>query len=186
MKRLLVIAMVLMPFSQASGASIGVPSNPLWTNTGISVLATDTVSFTGATAAWTFQGLPLFGPEGSFQALFAFDEWITNLQHGQLIGFIGNAALDLNEFPRVIAQDVPGLFEIGAGPITATGRTGTLWLGFNDGYVTGTSDNEGSGSVDVSLNNSNNLNPVPEPATLLLLATSLAGIGAFARHRRKS
>jgi hypothetical protein len=185
MKRLLVIAMVLMPFSHASGASIRVPSNPLWTNTGISVLATDTVSFTGATAAWTYQPLPLFGAASSFLADGAFDEWITNLQHGQLIGFIGNAALDVNEFPRVIAQDVPGLFAIGAGPITATGRTGTLWLGFNDGYVTETSDNLGSGSVDVSLNG-NNLNPVPEPATLLVLATSLAGIGAFARHRRKS
>jgi hypothetical protein len=101
------------------------------------------------------------------------------------MGLPPNAALDLNEFPRVIAQDVQGSSKIGAGPITATGRTGTLWLGFNDGYVTGTSDNAGSGSVDVSLN-SNNLNPVPEPATLLVLATSLAGIGAFARHRRKS
>src|SRR5262249_39933086 len=150
-------AIILIPFSQVSGATIGFSANPLWTNTGVFVLATDVVTFTGASASWTYQGgVPLFGPEGSFLACCGFDEWITNLQHGQLIGFIGSAALDLNALPRVIPQNDPGLFAIGVGPTTETGRVGTLWLGFNDDYATGgIGDNSGSGSVNVTLNTLN-------------------------------
>jgi hypothetical protein len=179
------LASLILPFSQASGATIGVPSNPLWTNTGISVLATDAVHFTGATASWTYQlGVPAFGPQGSFLAGAEFDEWITNSQHGQLIGFIGSTALNLNASPRVIPQDDPGLFAIGAGPTTETGRAGALWLGFNDDFLTDAiSDNVGSGSVDVAFDGA--LNPVPEPATLLLAATTAAGLG-LVRWRQRS
>jgi hypothetical protein len=191
MKHLLVVMMVVMvliPFSQASGTTIGVTSGPLWTNTGIGVLATDVVSFTNATASWTYDSafpIPNFGPEGTPLPGGIGDEWITNQQHGQLIGYIGTAA-NLNFFPGGgIVQNDLGLFAIGAGPLTETGRAGTLWLGFNDGFVTGNFQNSGTGSVDVALN-PDSLAPTPEPATLLLLATSLAGAGAFARHRRKS
>lgn len=181
MRLLLVLLLVLVPFSQAS--AINVTSSPLWTNTGLSVLATDTVSFTGASGSWTYQPLPLFGPEGVpvSGSAFAADEWITNLQHGQLIGFIGSV-LDLNVDPRAISQNDPGLFSIGAGPQTLSGRTGTLWLGINDGYGTGTSDNSGSVSIDVAVNA--DLAPVPEPATLLLFGTTAGGL-ALARWRRR-
>jgi hypothetical protein len=163
-----------------------VTADPLWKNTGISVVGTDTVSFTGATASWTYQFPPFghdpFGPEGvSVPDGFKFDEWIQNGLHGQLIGFIGNV-LDLNADPRVINQGDSGLFEIGAGPTSVTGKTGTLWLGFNDGYVTGTIENFGSGSVDVSVNA--DLAPSPEPATLLLFGTTAGGL-ALARWRRR-
>jgi hypothetical protein len=107
--------------------------------------------FAPAGGGWTYQPLPLFGPEGVSVAWCAldFDEWITNQQHGQLIGFIGNAALDLNVKPRAIAQNDPGLFAIGAGPQALSGRAGKLWLGINDGYDTGTNDNDGSVTVNV-------------------------------------
>ncbi|HEY7251641.1 MAG TPA: PEP-CTERM sorting domain-containing protein [Methylomirabilota bacterium] len=200
MKLLLVLLLVLIPFSQAS--AIPVTSNPLWTNTGISVLTTDTVSFTGASASWTYQfdpGPPIlghapFGPEGVAVVGSGFinDEWIQNGLHGQLIGFIGSVP-DLNASPRAINQGDSGLFPIGAGPASVTGKVGTLWLGFNDGYVTATNDNVGSGSVNVTVNAAGgpegfeasdpDLAPTPEPATLLLLGTTAGGL-ALARWRR--
>lgn len=182
MRLLLVLLLVLVPFSQASAVSIGVNASPLWTDTGISLLATQTVSFTGAAGSWTYQPLPLFGPEGVPVSGSAFeaDEWIRNLQHGQLIGFIGSV-LDLNVSPRAISQDDPRLFPIGAGPQTLSGRTGTLWLGINDGYGTTTSDN--SGLVTVNVDVTSDLTPVPEPATLLLFGTTAGGL-ALARWRR--
>jgi PEP-CTERM motif-containing protein len=189
MRLLLVLLLVLVPFSQASAASFGVTANPLWTNTGMSVLATDTLHFDSATASWTYQpfdgtfGHDPFGPEGVpvVSSDFINDEWIQNGLHGQLIAFIGSAALDLNASPRAIAQNASGLFAIGAGPQTVTGLAGNLWLGFNDGYITGISNNEGTGSVNVS--RSSDLAPVPEPATLLLFGTTAGGL-ALARWRR--
>jgi hypothetical protein len=140
--------------------------------------------FAPAGGGWTYQPLPLFGPEGVSVAWCAldFDEWITNQQHGQLIGFIGNAALDLNVKPRAIAQNDPGLFAIGAGPQALSGRAGKLWLGINDGYDTGTNDNDGSVTVNVDATSSD-LAPVPEPATLLLFGSTAGGL-ALARWRR--
>ena len=180
---IVVALLVLIPVRQSS--AITVTSDPLWTNTGITVLATDTVNFTGAAAAWTYAaGVPLFGPAGSFLAGGGFDEWVTDQQHGELIGFIGSSALNLNASPRVIGQNDAGLFAIGAGPFTETGRAGALWLGFNDDFASlAIGDNSGSGSVDVSVASPN---AVPEPSTLLLVGTSLGGLSMFVRRRRKS
>jgi hypothetical protein len=181
MKLLLVLLLVLVPFSQASAMPINVNASPLWTDTGISLLATQTVSFTAFApigGGWTYQPLPLFGPEGVSVpcCAFDFDEWITNQQHGQLIGFIGNVALDS------ILQNDSRLFAIGAGPQSRSGTAGKLWLGINDGYVTGTNDNGGFVTVNVNVA-SPDLTPVPEPATLLLFGTTAGGL-ALARWRR--
>jgi hypothetical protein len=183
MRLLLGLLLVLVPFSQAAAISISVSASPLWTDTGISLLTTQTVSFTDADGLWTHQGA-LYGPGGIPVSGDAFinDEWIKNGQHGQLIGFIGNATLDLNGLPREIFQDDAGLFAIGDGPQTLSGRAGRLWLGINDGYGSETSDNGGSVSVNVAV--TSELAPVPEPATLLLFGTTAGGL-ALARWRRR-
>ena len=184
MRLLLVLLLVLVPFSQASAASIQVDASPLWKDTGISLLTTNTVSFTGATGLWTHQG-DLYGPGGvdvTGMASLINDEWIQNAHHGQLIGFIGSAALNLNALPREIPQGDAGLFEIGDGPQTLSGRVGRLWLGINDGYGSATSDNGGFVTVNVDVTSSD-LAPVPEPATLLLFGTTAGGL-ALARWRR--
>jgi len=188
---LLLLIMVLVPVTQSSATSFTLtPGTALWLDTGITVGAVDTVTFTGAVATWSFAGgVPALGSGGSLLVGGGPDEWITNQQHGELIGFIGNPALNVNAVPRVIAQNDLGLFVIGGsstagvvGPtVTETGRSGELWLGFNDDFASlGVGDNSGTGSVDV-----NGVSTVPEPSTLLLVATSLAGVGALARRRRK-
>jgi len=194
MKRLLLLVFLIIPASVSHAFATTFTLNPstLWLDTGIAVGATTTVTFAGPVAAWSYAGgVPAFGSGGSFLASAPGDEWIANMQHGQMIGFIGNSALNLNQDPRVIAQNDAGLFVIGGsstagvvGPtITETGRSGELWLGFNDDFATNaTSDNTGTGSVDVSVPSS----PVPEPSTLLLVGPSLAGLAPFARRRRKS
>jgi PEP-CTERM motif-containing protein len=182
-----IVVALLVLISARQSAAIPVTSNPLWTNTGITVLATDTVSFTGAAAAWTFGvGVPLFGPAGTFLASGGPEEWVTDLQHGELIGFIGGSGLNLNASPRVIGQNDSGLFAIGAGPFTETGRAGALWLGFNDDFASGAiSDNVGSGSVDVDVSAPAGPSAAPEPATLLLFGTTLVGLGAVVRRRMR-
>jgi len=146
------------------------------------------VTFTGATAAWSPVAGVLSGPGGFFVSGGTFDEWITNHQLGELLGFIGNPALNLNAGPpRVIAQDAPGLFVIGdtTVPVVETGRAGELWLGFNDDFASnGIGDNTGTASVTVTLSG---VARVPEPASLFLLAFGLAALAGatWRRHRRK-
>jgi len=189
MKRVTVVVlmMILIPVSQssASTSTFTVPAIPLWTDSGLSVLATDVVTFTNATASWSYAGgVPPFGPGGVFLAGGGSDEWITNQQHGQLIAFIGNPALNLNAGPpRVIPQNDPGLFVIGNTtiPVVEIGRAGELWFGFNDDFATNAiGDNTGTASVTVTIPGGVT---VPVPATLLLLSAGFLSLNLVRRRR---
>jgi len=132
--------------AQISDTVLTVPSNPIWTYTGITLQSSDTVTVHDATGSWTFAtNSGFYGPEGLHAPQADSSLFITNGQIGQLIGFIG-------ENPYGVAQNDPRLFAIGSGSVSLTGRTGKLWLGMNDDYtnqIGGASDNAGSLSVTV-------------------------------------
>ena len=186
MKRIILTTLLAMLLLASTGhASVfTVPSEPLWTNSGILLNPGDSVSIHGAAGTWTWaawSGL-FFGPEGNTQPTLTYDEWITNGQHGQLIGYIGT--LDLNTYPRLLSQNNQSLFSIGTGSIVAGntgGSAGYLWFGFNDDYTTNVT-NDNIGSVNVSVDTLSA--PVPEPSTILVLGLGLIGVAAFRKNTK--
>jgi hypothetical protein len=166
----LLVSLACVSASVAGAATITVPSIPVWTDSGIDLTPGDTLFVHGAAGMWNWGTSYSFGPQGDYQPGLAWDEWIPNGQHGELIGYIG-----VNPYAAV--QNDFYLFGIGTGTVTRTGDTGRLWLGFNDDFSSGgVGDNSGSVTVCAS---------VPEPATILLWA----GLGALglvvARRGRK-
>ncbi len=183
------LLLLLFSFSGAYASIVTVSSDPVWTNSGIAVNSGDSVNIHDATGSWTWAtwGAPLFGPDGDpAQPGFLGDEWITNNKHGQLIGYLGT--LDLNTFPRLLAQNDPNLFVIGTGNVTVTNGssvTETLWLGFNDDFVSDVTD-DNAGSVSVSVDPVSGSREVPEPGTMILLGFGFLGFAAFRRKYRNN
>ena len=144
------VAMTAPTARAATNVTVVVTANPLWTDTGIALTGTDAIQIYGAAGAWKTQpAFPFDGPDGSIHCEYVWDEWVTDAQHGQLIGFVGSD-------PYVISQNDPSLFPVGTNSVALTGRTGELWLGFNDAYATrnpgniGVNDNSGSVTVNVT------------------------------------
>jgi len=135
---------VTVPTS-AGAATVTVSSNPLWTDTGITLGSGSRIVIHNAHGAWNWGAAPAnFGPGGDYRPDLAYDEWITNGFHGQLIGFVGND-------PYSASQNDPHLFSIGTATVTVSGVSGRLWLGFNDDFETNAiDDNTGSVTVDLS------------------------------------
>jgi hypothetical protein len=103
----------------------------------------------GATGLWNWGFAPAsFGPDGDGpHPEFTFDEWLTDGQQGQLIGFVGDN-------PYNQGQNAPGFFAVGTATVGLTGLSGSaeLWLGFNDDFglpPQAIFDNTGSVTVQV-------------------------------------
>src|SRR6266516_1580571 len=130
--------------AQSTDRTITVTAYPLWTDTGITLQPTDSVRIHGATGQWTFnRDHGVFnGPEG-VPYNDTYNVWLTDGRLGDLIGFIGNT-------PYGIAQNDPRVFAIGSGSVSLSDKSGKLWLGFNDDFVTGWCDNLESITVEVS------------------------------------
>jgi hypothetical protein len=180
MKRLSIVFLalpVLLLTPQLPAAVVTVTSNPLWTDTGVTLVPSDVVDISGASGLWNWGTWPSFGPDGNYNPTFAWDEWITNGYHGQLIGYVGSV-VDPNINHSLIPQNDPSLFVIGTGAVSRSGVSGKLWLGFNDDYASyAIGDNSGSVTVNV----------IPEPASLAVwsVIVGLSMAGAYWRRRRK-
>ena len=136
-------------FSACQPGLFVVPSNPLWTDTGLHVNSNDIVTFTYVGGMWNGgTGQETVGPSGETDDL-GFDCFLTDTvaPHDSLIAFVGsniplspycdsngvNRWGNSNYFPQ---QPGHGYWELGTTTnFTSTNRAGELWLGFNDDAV---------------------------------------------------
>lgn len=133
---------------------MAVPANPLWTDTGIDVSASDRLGIV-ASGSWTYHNgsvLP-FGPAGDGVLCSALPscsgEFLTTAQRGALIGFIGPQGLTQAAIEALPQDD--GFFFVGGNYTGTADASGRLYLGFNADRNNGTlGDNVGSMQATVT------------------------------------
>jgi hypothetical protein len=155
----------------AGTVDLNVPSFPLWTDTGIA-LNGGPVTVTYLSGQWSWSGTgELSDANGTGLDADSFDFFYQGpgASHGQLIATVGSNPLTGPFFP------------IGDGPTTLSGKTGELWLGFNDDAVSNsTGDNQGS--IKVQLTTGSGTTLADGGSTLVLLSASLL-LAGFVSHR---
>jgi pimeloyl-ACP methyl ester carboxylesterase len=146
-------------FAQGTDHTITVTAIPLWTDTGITLQPTDSVRIHDAAGRWNVNvdhPYTWAGPDGVPYG-DTYNAWVADGRLGDLIGFIGAT-------PYGVAEFDPQLFAIGSRSVSLSGKSGKLWLGFNDDYIEGVSDNGGSVTVVVTITTGSVLqlvDPVP-------------------------
>ena len=181
MKRLFTLGVVCVGLG-LWGASSGhalilvIPSNPLWTDTSLTVSSGQQLSFS-ASGTWNWgNSVPSFGPGGDPVWTDASDLFYSGAHHGTLIGYIGADPYQGHWLDGLFFPRSTGYWNIGSSAQFTSNTSGKLWLGFNDAAVFpgGVDDNTGSVTVNI----------VPEPGTLalVLLGAALLGLHRL-RHR---
>ena len=142
-----------LPLAARVNTQILVPSNPVWTDTGLTLAPGDIVSIT-ASGSWNWRE-GFFGPDGDpsggcchFDDFQHFDDY----DKGRLIAFVGVDPYqghwgDASFFPQP-----SGYISVGSAQTFTTTVGGKLWLGFNDAAVTMIQeDNFGSVTANIIL-----------------------------------
>jgi len=134
---------------------MSIPANPLWTDTGISLVCGDHVIIT-ASGSWCWQDpTGCSGPEGGDGAHSDEFEHFDSTDHGRLEGYIGTDPYqghwgDCPFWPR------SGYLNVGADEdfvVHIGDNEGPLWLGINDDACSAfVDDNTGSQSVAITVN----------------------------------
>jgi hypothetical protein len=150
--------------------SVTVRSNPLWTDTGLTLTAGHQVRIVAVgTDRWTWGGLATNNAAGflPWNKPNTHDRFLFEANHGEMIGFVGADPYQGNwgepyydwydeGDPRNGQNQLPGYLHVGEQAVTADGFHGTageggrLWLGFNDDAQSqAVGDNEGSVEVTI-------------------------------------
>ena len=148
---------------QLNANAVIVTADPVWTDSGIS-LKGEHVCIT-AQGEWSWGGGSLTGPDGdNVGAGLAWDEWVPNGYHGQLIAFVGANPFSGSSF-----------YSIGSSG-DLSGLTGELWLGFNDDRLSlATGDNYGRVEATIA-------NCPDGGSSLALLGAAVTAVGAMRRR----
>jgi len=159
----LCIILLAVPFCiipARASTTITVTSNPLWTNTGLTISTGEIVSITasgswsyntGASGSWT-------GPNGSPGTTTCSDNFYSGANLGELIAFVGSTWIS-GQAPPYQGQwgtsffpQSTGYWAIGSSGGFTSGKSGTLWLGFNDDAEDkATYDNAGSVTAVITI-----------------------------------
>ena len=129
-----------------------VTSNPLWTDTGLTIGIGDTVDIT-AQGMWSWDGSIWVTPNGASGTGGYTDQFLAGANHGELIAFVGidpyqDGKYGTSYFP---VTDT-GYWPIGSSKQFQSDRHGELWLGFNDDARTQViSDNQGNVTANITV-----------------------------------
>jgi hypothetical protein len=164
------ISLLLLVMAIHCGAqqlNLVVTSNPLWTDTGLSLVNGQIVSFS-ASGTWNADSnRPWLAsdPGGEPGTAWSTPELFYGPGNvGELIGYVGADPLQ-GHWPSggSFFPQATNYWAIGTGGQFTSDSSGELWLGFNDDAYSGpagVTDNEGSVNVSLTV--------VPEPSSMLL------------------
>jgi hypothetical protein len=181
MKTFMIVATVVavvnvLGISYSEGSTVVVKSDPLWTNTALTLNIGDTVTIT-ASGSWQFDtSSGSVGPNGVVHPGGEYDVFYSAALHGALIAYIGADPYQGHWGDGSFFPQATGYRNIGTSALFTSDKAGKLWLGMNDDAVgQGTYDNSGSVTAQISVQ------PVPEPNCFTLV---LMGAGALIGSRR--
>lgn len=161
---------------------VTVTSDPLWTDTHLSLKAGQTIAI-NASGSWNWgQAQANFGPDGDPSTPFGYygDEFegFDLVDHGRLIGFVGPDPYQGNWRNSAFFPQTSGYLSIGSGETFTTPYGGELWLGFNDDAVAGgVNDNTGQVVANITEGNRDITGPsisIGAPSNYYLLNQKVA------------
>lgn len=145
--------------TSARATSLVVPSNPLWTDTGIRLGVGQRVSIT-ASGSWNWGTSHFNGPDGD-PGIYGGD-FYSGVPQGALIGYTGVDPFQGHRGDSSFWPQSSGYLAVGSSANFTSLVDGELWLGFNDdAFPEASFDNSGSVTAQIEV--------VPEPASLALL-----------------
>jgi len=184
MKKLLAVAAVatlcFLRIPNAKAESVVVSSNPLWTDTTMSLQIGDSVTIT-ASGSWQFDYVSgSVGPDGMYREVALYDLFYSGAFQGALIAFVGTDPYQGHWGNGSFFPQAAGYWNIGSSAQFTSDKAGELWLGFNDDAVSAEpwTDNYGSVTAEISVA------PVPEPSGFALALLGIVTLFGARRLRR--